>query len=1018
MSPSDDFKNNESNYELNNKQNNNEEDSNENNNNDEEEYNDEEENDEEENNEEENNEEENNNNNDDDEDKNKYLIQEDIIGIDLGTTNTCCGIWRNGNLEIIPDEYGNRTIPSYVAYTNVNRYIGIDAKNQKDINTKNVFYEVKRLIGRQIDDPFVIKEKNLLSYNIEADDKKNIILVSDLHNKKRFTPEEISAAILSKIKMMASNYLGKKITKAVITIPANFNDGQRQATKDAAVIAGLECVRIINEPTAAALAYGLLNRSKIRKSCLNDELNGVETEIKHIIVYDFGGGTLDVTLMEIENGIFEVLCSAGNTRHGGSDFDNRLMSYSIGKFSKQNNIKEIDRISNISLQKLRTSCEQAKKILSTSNKTHIAVKNFYTPKYEKTALDLFVSITREELEKMCGDLFLLSLKPIEHILRECALSSSDIDEVILVGGMTRMPKIRELIKQKFCGKEPNCTINPEEAVAAGAAMQAYFLSHGNDAFSSSMTLLDKTSLSLGVETVGGIMDVLIERGSLIPAIEEKEYSTDQDYVDSVIIKIFEGERTMTKDNFFVGEFELKGIEPAPRGIPEILVKFSIDSNGIITVTAENKKTNETNSLAVTSNKGRLSKEKIDELIMDALDLEVRDELEKKKKMNHYEIEDFCSNIMTNLKNKEFKLSDRDKEIITDDISEILIWIKEKKYSERDHDEIENILESIKKKYGVLILKGNLENIDEEIKNNNSDGLDLCTTVYGKENEDEKNIIFEQLENESQGFIGLSDAEKADLKELRQAVSDLCYSIYDIINSGNLNISINHATDMKDFIDDALLWLHIHEKPTKMDYKIKLDEINDTCNKIFDHYHQSGKEIFDKNKITESIKNSRDELENLCFVIKLLIEDGAFPINKTTLENLQSNITNILDWIYQQDDASDTNNEKQQQFESECRIKIDELNKLCDTIYQKMKNINLDENNKTLKNATKVVLTGCHNNLDKVNGESEQMGTDILQLLRQKQQNIIEDMINDENNINNNDNDVHSNNDNNNNINNF
>jgi len=875
------------------------------------------------------------------EDMTKYLIQDDIIGIDLGTTNTCIGIWRNGNLEIIPDEYGNRTIPSYVGFTNINRYVGLDAKKQKDINTKNVFYEVKRLIGRKASDSIIMKEKELLSYQIGCDDSDNIILVSELNNKKTFTPEEISAAILSKAKTLASNYLGKPISKAVITIPAHFNDGQRQATKDAATIAGLECIRIINEPTAAAMAYGLMHRSNKPKT---------------IMVYDFGGGTLDVSLMQIDNGIFEVMCVSGNSRIGGVDFDNRLMAYTIAKFQKQNKIEKINGLSAISLQKLRTGCEQAKKILSVSTKTNICVGEFYET--DTKVFDLVVSVSRDDIEKICGDLFVSVLKPIEDILREEKITTNDIDEVILVGGMTRMPKIRELIRLKFNGREPNITINPDEAVAAGAAIQAHILSHKEEAFSDSITLLDSTALSLGIETVGGVMDCLIQRGSIIPVSEERLYTTDKDYTDSITVKIYEGERAMTKDNFFVGEFELKGIEPVPRGLPEILVSVNIDSNGIIVVSAEDKKTHEKNSLSVTSNKGRLSAEKINQLIEEAVDFEIRDELEKHKKMYHYQIDDYCNTIMINIKNKEFKLSEKDSQIITTDIKKITDWLYSCKWNQHDTDKLEKTLESIKHKYGVMILKANSDNVLDMTGTYNSVG----TNIF--EDEDDNKNSFEKISNS-----GLSDESVADIKELRKAITDLCYSVFDILTSNSLKISQQHMGEIKDYVDDTLLWMHISDTYTKQDYVSKIDEINNTCNKVFEHY---GEKIFDEKS------SKRDELENLCIVIGLLIEDGGFD-NSSELEELKAKITEYLTFIYKSDESGILICVK------EYEEKINKISMLFDYV----KNIQPIDCIKTVQqNPIHIISIESK--------ESSEMGTDIMTLIKDKQNIIIESMINEDN----------------------
>jgi molecular chaperone DnaK (HSP70) len=556
---------------------------------------------------------------------------------------------------MIPDEKGNKTIPSYVGFTNVSRYVGTNAKNQSVLNTNNVYYETKRLIGRKFTDEEVQREKNLLAYKIIGDENDNIKLLSTLHSNdtmsdyKTFTQEEIASNILIKLKHMAQDYLKTKITKAVITIPARFNDKQRQATIDAAKIAGLECLRIIHEPTAAAMAYGLGSR-KLKPD-----------EYINIIVYDFGGGTLDVSLVEISandknENIFSVLGSAGNTNLGGADFDKRLCKYSMDLFKRRNNLKTLEDLPALSLQRLKQSCENAKKILSTKNKTYIAVKEFYN------SIDLLIPITRQDFETICSDLFILSLKPIEDVLDLCDMTTNDIDEIIMVGGMTRTPGIMSRLEQKFKIK-PNNSLNPDEAIAAGAAIQAYILNNNSNPFSDTMRLLDICPLSMGVETIGGIMDILIPHGTIIPITIEKMYTTYEDYTESVLIKIYEGERQITRDNFFVGEFELKNIPKEPRGIPEIKVNFNLDENGILTVTAEELSTHEMSSIIVNANKSGLSHEEIANLIEEAIELEVRDEIERIRKQKHYQIDDFCGNISINIKNKQFKLSIHDKEII-------------------------------------------------------------------------------------------------------------------------------------------------------------------------------------------------------------------------------------------------------------------------------------------------------------------------------------------------------------------
>lgn len=428
-----------------------------------------------------------------------------IVGIDLGTTNSCIGIWRKKNLEIIPDKFGNRTIPSVVAFTSKSKYVGREAKKQIDVNPENTFYEVKRLIGRKYDDDTVVNDMQFLTYTVDKNEQDNVILKTNLKNRKNsYNPEELSAILLLELKYMAEEYLKRPITKAVISVPAYFNDSQRQATKDAALIAGLECVRIINEPTAAALAYGLEKASV----CKDKDIN--------VIVYDLGGGTLDVSLLNISNGIFQVLGSSGNTHLGGADFDNRLITFCMTEFKKKHNYQNLENLSSISFQKLKQACEEAKKRLSETTKTTIAVKEFYDGK------NLFLTITRELFEKLCRDLFILCLKSLDDVLKSCEMDKTSIDEIILVGGCSRIPAIRNNLKLYFGGKiEPNSSVNPDEVVAAGAAIQGYILSHDTDPFSENVVLLDIIPLSLGVETIGGVMNQIIPRNSVIPIKRRK-----------------------------------------------------------------------------------------------------------------------------------------------------------------------------------------------------------------------------------------------------------------------------------------------------------------------------------------------------------------------------------------------------------------------------------------------------------------------------------------------------------------
>ena len=843
---------------------------------------------------------------------NFHLKDVPILGIDLGTRFSCISVWRNKKFEIISDQFGNRTIPSVVGFYRSVKLVGHNALSIKEVNPRNTIYDIKRIIGRRITDSVIEQTKHLISYELIDDqtDHHNILVQLDrsdtsITHKLVYRPEEICSYILSYIKTIANEYLHldkSNTLKAVITVPAYFNDAQRQATLDAAHIAGLDVLKMINEPTAAAIAYGLGNRT------WKNNLSG-----GNIIMYDFGAGTLDVSLMNISNGVFRTLAVGGNTHLGGEDIDYLVMNHILLEFKKQHRIRDLA-ISKLSQIKLKNAVENAKKILSSTDKTIVCVDDFYNEH------KLYYVLTRDHFELICNELFIMCMKPLHDVLESAGLVKDDIDDVVLVGGSTRIPKIQKLILDFFNGTnitKLTCSLNPDEVVSAGASIYGYIMTHKDDPFSENLVLLDITPLSLGVETLQKQMTVVIPRNTVIPTKKIKVFSTDTDYQDAVTIKVFEGERKLTKHNFHVGTFDLCGFKKAPRGHPVIKITFGVDINGILQVTAHEKRSNVENTIQITSTwgaKGRLSKNEIETIIKEAEINDQFDMMYSAKIGLFHNITSMCNSILININDVSFGFSNIDKKKIKFDIRNNLKFLQEKKLDDLCIDELETRISRLKKMYSPLMVHAN----KSESKFQDGNIVSNVAEIHGDDNDNAHVQEYERIHIPNDP----SEYDKEEITALKKTIFDLGKNILSVINNPVSKFLEDDIIMMSDYISSVNIWLYTTSASTSIEFVAKINEINKLTEEMMTKYESSDtNEIFQKN----TNFTIRDELQFTCLTLGSSLRSNFFSLSHENTDILSKLINDTMVWLVSH----------QTEEESVYKTRLDKISELCNEIHHSM-----------------------------------------------------------------------------------